>query len=244
MTKSKWTAGRDALGDFAPEFARYNDDVLFGEVWENGALGPKERSMLTVAALAATGTFDSSFAFHLEKAKENGMTGAEISATLTHLAFYVGWPKAWAAFRVAKETWAGETVAGETPPGSAFPRGDPNDAYASCFTGRSYLKMLSTEGVAAAHVTFEPGCRNWWHVHHEGGQILFATHGRGFYRERGKKAVELRPGSVVNVKPEIEHWHGAAKDGWFSHVTIEVPAAGSSTEWIEPVTDEEYGTIA
>jgi 4-carboxymuconolactone decarboxylase len=105
MSNHKVTAGRDALGEFAPEFARYNDDILFGEVWANDSLSPKERSMLTVTALMTSGIFDSSLSFHLGKAKENGITKAEIAAILTHLSFYSGWPKAWAAFRVAKEVW-------------------------------------------------------------------------------------------------------------------------------------------
>jgi alkylhydroperoxidase/carboxymuconolactone decarboxylase family protein YurZ/quercetin dioxygenase-like cupin family protein len=240
MTKQKVTAGKDALGAFAPEFARYNDEILFGEVWENHALSQKDRSLLTVAALVTGGIFDSSLEFHLGKAKKNGISKEEIGAALTHLAFYSGWPKAWAAFRIAKDIWAEENSTSALPSDTLFPLGEPNIAYAKYFTGKSYLKMLTTEGVPIAHVTFEPGCRNWWHIHHKGGQILLVTEGRGYYQEFGKMAQELRPGDTVNISPEIKHWHGAAADSWFSHIAVEIPFPGSSTEWVEPVDDKEY----
>lgn len=124
-----------------------------------------------------------------------------------------------------------------------FPTGSKNDAYAKYFTGTSYLEMLSTEGVVIGNVTFEPGCRNWWHIHHKGGQILLVTGGRGWYQEAGKPARELRPGDVVQIAPEVKHWHGAAKDSWFAHVAVEVPAEGGSNEWVEPVSDEEYDAL-
>lgn len=126
---------------------------------------------------------------------------------------------------------------------SIFPLGDKNDGYAQYFTGQSYLHMLNREGVAVANVTFEPSCRNHWHVHHKGGQILLATAGRGWYQAWGEPARELHPGDVVYVAPEVKHWHGAAKDSWFAHVAIEIPAEGASNEWQEEVTDEEYGRL-
>ena len=100
------TAGRDALGEFAPEFAHYNDDVLFGENWNNGDIDLKTRSMITVVALMASGITDSSLKYHLENAKQHGVTQKEIAAVITHVAFYAGWPKAWAVFNLAKEVWA------------------------------------------------------------------------------------------------------------------------------------------
>lgn len=124
-----------------------------------------------------------------------------------------------------------------------FPIGEKNDAYAKYFIGQSYLKMLTTEGVGIANVTFEPGCRNNWHIHHKGGQILLVTGGRGYYQEWGKEAQELHPGDVVNIAPEVKHWHGAAKDSWFVHLAVEIPSDGSSNEWLEPVDDEQYGKL-
>ena len=107
-----------------------------------------------------------------------------------------------------------------------FPVGEKNEAFAEFFVGQSYLKMLTTEGVGIANVTFEPGCRNNWHIHHKGGQILLCTAGRGYYQEWGKDAVEMKPGDVMNIPPEVKHWHGAAPDSWFSHLAVEAPAEG------------------
>ena len=127
-----------------------------------------------------------------------------------------------------------------------FPKGDLNEAYAKYFTGTSYLNILSMEGVVIANVTFEPKCRNNWHIHNAekgGGQILLCTGGRGWFQEWGKPARELRPGDVVNIPTGVKHWHGAAKDSWFSHLAVEVPGENGSNEWLEPVSDEEYGAL-
>ena len=123
---------------------------------------------------------------------------------------------------------------------SVFPMGEKNEAFAQYFVGQSYLNMLSTERVTIGNVTVEPGCRNNWHIHHKGGQILLCTAGRGYYQEWGKEAQELHPGDVVNIPPEVKHWHGAAKDSWFAHLAVEVPAEGASNEWLEVVNEEDY----
>lgn len=121
-----------------------------------------------------------------------------------------------------------------------FPMGGENKAYEKYFIGKSYLNLLTMERIVIGNVTFEPGCRNNWHMHHKGGQVLLCTAGRGYYHEWGKEPQELHPGDVVNIPPEVKHWHGAAPDSWFAHLAIEVPAEGSSNEWLEPVSDEEY----
>ena len=124
-----------------------------------------------------------------------------------------------------------------------FPRGEENTAYSKYFVGQSYLNMLSVEQVVIGNVTFEPGCRNNWHIHHAksgGGQILLCTAGRGYYQEWGKEPRELKPGDVVNIPAEVKHWHGAAPDSWFSHVAVEVPGAETKNEWCEPVSNEDY----
>lgn len=127
---------------------------------------------------------------------------------------------------------------------SLFGIGDKNSAYDAYFIGQSYLKMLAkNNGVGVANVTFEPGCRNNWHIHHKGGQILLVTDGRGYYQEWGKEAIELNPGDVVNIPAEVKHWHGASKDSWFSHIAIEVPAKDASNEWCEPVNDADYNLL-
>lgn len=244
----KQTAGREALGEFAPKFAQLNDDVLFGEVWSReNQLSLRDRSLVTVTALVAQGLTDASFRYHLENAKKNGIAKTEIAEILTHAAFYVGWPKAWAAFRMAKEVWcedekADDAMAKHTA-SMAFPIGAPNDAFAQYFSGQSFLAPVSAEQVGIFNVTFAPGCRNNWHIHHAkggGGQILLCVAGRGYYQEWGKAARKLLPGDVVNIAAGVKHWHGAAPDGWFSHLAVEVPGAETANEWLEPVEDADY----
>lgn len=242
----KQTAGRDTLGTFAPEFARLNDDILFGEVWSRESLlSLRDRSLVTVVSLMAQGLVDSSFRYHLETARKSGITRTEIAEILTHAAFYAGWPKAWAAFRMALEVWKDDAPAAETGREAhqkemIFPIGAPNDAYAQYFSGQSYLAPISSSQVSIANVTFEPGCRNNWHIHHAdqgGGQILIGVAGRGFYQEWGKEPVEILPGDVINIPTGVKHWHGAAPDSWFSHLAVEVPGVNTSNEWLEPVKD-------
>ena len=131
---------------------------------------------------------------------------------------------------------------------NVFGLGVSNDAYAQYFVGQSFLNPLTDPrcGVFLANVTFEPGCRNNWHIHHAeqgGGQILVCTAGEGWYQEEGKPAVSLVPGTVITIPPEVKHWHGAKKDSWFSHIAIEVPGKDTRNEWCEPVSDEEYANL-
>ena len=206
MGKIVQTAGRNTLGEFAPEFAHFNDDVLFGENWNNQDIDVKTRSIITVVALMASGITDSSLKYHLQNAKNHGVTQKEM----------------------------------------VFPIGAPNDGFAQYFSGRSFLAPISTSQVGIFNVTFEPGCRNNWHIHHAksgGGQILVCVAGRGYYQEEGKEAVEMKPGDCINIPAEVKHWHGAAPDEWFSHLAIEVPGENGSNEWLEPVSDEEYGKL-
>ncbi|MBO8479683.1 MAG: carboxymuconolactone decarboxylase family protein [Bacteroidetes bacterium] len=251
QTKIKQTAGREQLGDFAPKFAELNDDVLFGEVWSRtDKLGLRDRSMVTITALVSSGITDSSLTYHLQTARKNGITRTEIAEILTQVGFYAGWPKAWAAFRLAKDVWTEETEAADEKAKfereMIFPIGKPNDAYARYFIGQSYLAPVSSEQVGINNVTFEPGCRNNWHIHHAtkgGGQLLVCVAGTGWYQEWGKPARLLRPGDVVNIPAGIKHWHGATADSWFAHLAIEVPGEKTSNEWLEPVTDEEYNKL-
>ena len=244
------TAGRDQLGDFAPTFAHLNDDVLFGEIWNEEAIDVKTKCIITVVSLMASGITDSSLGYHLQNAKNNGVTKEEIAAIITHATMYVGWPKGWAVFRMAKEIWNEKMPAlsekDKYQNEIFFPIGEPNDAYAKYFVGQSYLAPLSLTQVPTFNVTFEPGCRNNWHIHHAktgGGQMLICVGGRGWYQEDGKVAVELTPGTVINIPANVKHWHGAAADSWFSHLALEIPGEEASAEWCEPVTDEEYGKL-
>lgn len=245
----KQTAGRDALGEFAPKFAGLNDDVLFGEVWSReDKLSLRDRSLVTVVVLMSMGVTDSSLQYHLMSAKKNGITKTEIAEILTHAAFYAGWPRAWAAFKMAKEIWVEDDKdeRAEHENSMVFPIGEPNDSFAKYFTGRSYLAPLSTAQVGIYNVTFEPKCRNHWHIHHAdngGGQILICIAGRGYYQEWGREAVRMTPGDVVHIPAGAKHWHGAAADSWFSHLAIEVPGENCSNEWLEAVNDNEYSKL-
>ncbi|MDE7361147.1 MAG: carboxymuconolactone decarboxylase family protein [Oscillospiraceae bacterium] len=244
------TAGRESLGEFAPMFAHLNDDILFGEVWNEASISVKTRCIITVVSLMASGITDSSLVYHLQNAKAHGVTKDEIAAIITHATMYVGWPKGWAVFRLAKDVWNEENEAATEKDKFQntlfFPIGEPNDGYAEYFVGQSYLAPISTQQVPIYNVTFEPRCRNNWHIHHAksgGGQMLICVGGRGYYQEWGKEAVELTPGSVINIPAEVKHWHGAAPDSWFSHLAVEVPGEDASNEWCEPVSDEEYNKL-
>ena len=133
----------------------------------------------------------------------------------------------------------------ELPPlePTGFPKGEPNTAYAKYFTGNSYLAALTDSGLPIHNVTFEPRCRNNWHIHHKTGQTLICVSGRGWYQAWGEPARELHAGDVVSIPAEVKHWHGAARDSWFQHVAFSIPVDGASNEWCEPVTDEEYDKL-
>ncbi|SFC10727.1 cupin domain-containing protein [Streptococcus equinus] len=140
---------------------------------------------------------------------------------------------------VDKELFAKENV---------FGQGQPNDAYAQYFDGQSFLNPLvgTDSPLFLANVTFEPGCRNHWHIHKAdkgGGQILICTAGQGWYQEEGKKAVSLEPGKVIVIPANTKHWHGAKKDSWFSHISLEVPGENTSNTWLEAVSEEDYNNL-
>ena len=249
--KIKQTAGREQLGAFAPKFAELNDDVLFGEVWSRtDKLGLRDRSLVTITSLISQGITDSSLTYHLQSAKKNGITRTEIAEILTHIGFYAGWPKAWAAFRLAKEVWNEELTSEDTKAAfqreMIFPIGEPNTAFARYFIGNSYLAPISNDQVIVYNVTFEPGCRNNWHIHRAtkgGGQMLIGVAGEGWYQEEGKPAVRILPGTVIHIPANVKHWHGAATDSWFAHLAFEIAGEETANEWLEPVTDEVYGQL-
>ena len=256
------TAGRTQLGEFAPEFAHLNDDVLFGELWSrNDLLSLRDRSLVTITSLISQGITDSSLKYHLQSAKNNGITRTEIAEAITHMAFYAGWPKAWAAFNLPKEVWSDndadptahtDRVHAPLP----FPLGSPNTAYAQYFTGNSHLAALTPKNIEQgeqtvlpmSNVTFEPGCRNNWHIHHGARQILICVAGKGWYQEWGKPAIALEAGDVIDIPEGVKHWHGAQQHACFQHIATHVAVENSqpdhaSNEWLEPVTDEEYNKL-
>ena len=249
----KPTAGKDSLGNFAPKFAELNDDILFGEVWaREDKLSLRDRSLVTICVFMGKGLFDNSLKYHILNAKNNGITLSEMVEIVTHAAFYAGWPNAWAVFNMIKEAYADEIAkqnkdAGATH-GGIFGMGEPNTDYAEYFIGKSYLKpLVGTDGyLPIANVTFEPGCRNNWHIHKAstgGGQVLICVEGEGWYQEEGKQPQSLKAGDIVEIPANTKHWHGAKKDSWFSHLAFEYPGEDCLIEWCEPVNDEYYETI-
>lgn len=242
----KQTAGRDQLGEFAPKFAELNDDVLFGEVWSReGQLPLKTRSIVTITALISKGITDSSLKYHLMTAKKNGVSKSEMAEILTHLAFYAGWPNAWAALNMAKEVYGDDKTSGH---GGFFGMGEPNDGFAQYFTGNSYLNPMTKEDdpLQIHNVTFEPGCINHWHIHHAskgGGQVLIGVEGEGWCQIEGQDPIKILPGTIVEVPAGAKHWHGASKNSWFSHLAFMIPGEGLSNEWLEPVDEDFYNTL-
>ena len=205
------------LFEFAPAIDAYLKEHLFADIFSRGVLTRSEREIATIAALSSLEGVESQLNSHINIGKNTGLTQAQIDEILKLVSM--------------------------EPKKQIFAIGNKNDAYKDYFTGQSYLNPLTIEQVKTSNVTFEPGCRNNWHIHHKGGQILLGTCGRGYYQEWGKPAQELKEGDVVNIPPEVKHWHGAASDSWFSHIAIEVPSKKGSTQWLEKVSDEEYSKL-
>lgn len=227
---------------FAPATDYYLKAHLFGDIFARNNLTFPERELVTVSALSGIKGVEPQLKSHVRGAKNMGLTDAEIHAIPSVLLQKVGETEAYRAKKAIAEVYSEEIKEGEPIENRVFPKGEPNTAYAKYFIGNSYLAPLATgEGkLHVDNVTFEPRCRNNWHIHHRGGQILICVGGRGWYQEWGKQAQELHPGDVVDIPAEVKHWHGAAADSWFQHIAIGVPAEGASAEWLEPVTDAEY----
>ena len=222
QTKLCGSPVKGELFEFAPALDDYLKEHLFGDIFARGVLTDKEREIATISALVTIGNVQPQLNAHIQIAKNTGVTQEQADEIID----------------IVKNAQYKPT----------FGLGEKNDAYAKYFIGQSYLNPLSKEQVPLFNVTFEPRCRNNWHIHHagkdgKGGQILIVTDGRGYYQEWGKPARELHKGDVVNIPAGVKHWHGAAKDSWFSHIAVEVPSEGSKNEWLEPVSDEEYNKL-
>ena len=213
--------GRPVTGklfEFAPAIDEFLKAHLFGDIFARDNVDWQTRELATIAMLASMKNVDSQLNSHINVGKHNGLTDEQVAEILN----------------IAEKTGAENVL---------FGFGTENTAYAKYFIGKSYLQPMTNEGINAANVTFEPKCRNNWHIHHKTGQTLFVVSGRGWYQEWGKPAQELKAGDVVNIPEGVKHWHGAAKDSWFTHIAISVPNEGASAEWLEPVTDEEYNKL-
>ena len=215
---------KGALFDFHPQLDEYLKTHLFGDIFARDVLDWRTREIVTIAALAARPETEPQLKAHVAIGKLNGITDAQAKA-------------------IVRRVQVAATSAALPSDWSPIPVGEPNTAYAKYFIGNSYLHKLTLDQVPAFGVTFEPGCRNNWHIHHAktgGGQMLIVTAGEGYYQEWGKPARRLKKGDTVNIPANVKHWHGAAPDSWFQHIALEVPGTKQSNEWCEPVDDMAY----
>lgn len=213
--------GRPVSGkvyEFAPAIDEFLKAHLFGDIFVRDNVDWQTRELATIAMLASMSGTEAQLNSHINVGKHNGLTDAQVAEIL----------------EIAGQTGAKNVL---------FGLGAGNAAFARYFVGKSYLQTLDGAGINAANVTFEPKARNNWHIHRKTGQTLLVVSGRGWYQEWGKEARELKPGDVVNIPEGVKHWHGAAKDSWFTHIAITVPAEDAKAEWLEPVTDEEYNKL-
>lgn len=204
--------------EFAPAIDEFLKAHLFGDIFARDNVDWQTRELATIAMLASMNNVTAQLNSHINVGKHNGLRDEQVTEIL----------------EIADKTGA-ETV--------LFGLGEENTVYAKYFIGKSYLQPMTKDGISASNVTFEPKCRNNWHIHHKTGQTLFVVSGRGWYQEWGKPAQELKAGDVVNIPEGVKHWHGAAKDSWFTHIAISVPNEGATAEWLEPVEDEEYNKL-
>lgn len=240
--QSKLT-GRAYNYTFAPATDYYLKAHLFGDIFARNNLTHAQRELVTVSALSGLEGCEVQLKSHINGARNMGVTDAELHSIPAVLAAKVGEREAWRAQKAIAEVFGEEFNGGEPVKDPIFPKGQPNTAFAKYFIGESFLAPLSSGKVPVSNVTFEPGCRNNWHIHHKGIQVLICVGGTGWYQEWGKPARLLKPGDVVEIPEGMKHWHGATKNSWFQHIAFTVAEEGASNEWLEPVTDEEYNKL-
>lgn len=235
--------GRAYHYDFAPATDFYLKAHLFGDIFTRDVLTFAERELVTVGALSALNGAEPQLKAHVAGARNMGVTDEQLHAVPAVLANKVGAMEAYRAKQAVAAVFGEPFADGKPVENMIFPKGEPNTAYAQYFIGNSYLAPLLKETLPMSNVTFEPGCRNNWHIHHNANQILICVGGEGWYQEWGKPAQRLHPGDVVNIPAEVKHWHGATADSWFQHIAIGVAKEGASNEWMEPVADEDYNKL-
>ena len=231
---------------FAPATDYYLKAHLFGDIFARNNLTHAQREVVTVGALCGLKGVEPQLVAHIKGAKNMGVTDEEIHSIPATIAQTVGQEEAWRAQAAIDKVYGTGKAGGAPVDNQIFPTGSLNVNYAQYFTGNSYLHPYDVKAAATANVTFEPGCRNNWHIHHNATQILICVGGYGWYQEWEKPARLLRPGDIVEIKPETKHWHGATADSWFQHLSVTVAGNGGceSNEWLEPVSDEAYGKLA
>ncbi|TCU54613.1 4-carboxymuconolactone decarboxylase [Novosphingobium sp. PhB57] len=233
------------LGPIAPKLAQLTNDVVFADLWRRTDLSPRDRSLVTIAALSAGGDGDQ-LAFHVQRGLENGLTQPQIVEALTHLAFYAGWPKANAAIGVAGKVFARQEVATMSEVQVIRPGQEPKAGPADYFTGSvsvaSPFKGTGAARLGGATVTFQPGAHTNWHTHPL-GQLLIVTAGHGWVQVEGEAAKPIATGDTVFISPGVKHWHGAARNSVMTHVAVSEARDGTSVTWLEPVADDLYNKL-
>jgi 4-carboxymuconolactone decarboxylase len=234
----------------APELAELTNRVLFGDLWKRPDLTPRDRSLVTMAALVAIGQPEQ-LPFHLNRAMDNGLTREEAAEVVTHVAFYAGWPRAMSAVPVVEKVFAGRSAKSEaaasTQPDTMITRAGTDSAAgpADYFTGEVKVAgRFSTEAparVSGGTVSFAAGARTAWHTHPL-GQTLFVVSGKGLVQKEGGPVEVMEPGDVVFIAPHVKHWHGAAADGPMTHLAVAESLNGLAVTWMEKVSDEQYAT--
>lgn len=241
--QTKLLGGNPFSYSFAPSIDYDLKAHLFGDIFARDILTYADREIITVSALASMEGTEPQLKAHISGARNMGVSNDQLHEIPTVLAAKVGQMEAYRAKKAIAEVDGEKFCEGKPLESVIFPIGKPNTDYAKYFIGDSYLAPLLKEGLPMSNVTFEPRCRNNWHIHHKSIQILICVDGEGWYQEWGKTAQKLYPDSVVNIPREVKHWHGAASDSWFQHIAIAVSDEGASNEWLEPVTDEEYNKL-
>ena len=225
---------------FAPQTDYYLKAHLFGDIFARNNLSFADREIVTVSAISALQGCEPQLKAHVSGARNMGVSDGQLHEIPAVLRDRVGETEAVRCERAVAEVFNEPSQAVNTVDFNVWPQGEPNP-YGQFFTGNSYLADM---GGGLFNVTFEPGCRNNWHVHHRQVQVLICVAGRGWYQEWGKEAVEMTPGTVIAIPAEAKHWHGAARDSWFQHLTYHTSVEeGASNEWLEPVTDDIYNKL-
>ena len=236
-------SGKPVHIDFAPQTDYYLKAHLFGDIFARDVLTPAEREMATVSAISALPGCEPQLQAHIRGARNMGVSEADLQQIPDVLAARVGAAEG-ARCRNAINAVDGKSIDDTAVLESVWPKGEFNAAYAQYFIGNSYLAPMDGANGGPTNVSFEPRCRNNWHIHHGAVQVLICVSGRGWYQEWGKEPVEMREGSVIAIPAEVKHWHGAARDSWFQHLAYMTRVEeGASKEWLEPVGDDVYDRL-
>lgn len=234
--QSRLVGGREYKYDFCPQEDYYLKSHLFGDIFAGDQLSEADREIVTVAALSGMKGVDAQLASHKRGAVAMGNTAEQVEQLCNYLS----------ENGLSQSDNAADACHGD------WPKGSPNTHFAQYFTGNSHLAPIKPKNLSAeeqsvqsySNVTFEPGCRNNWHIHHGAHQILICVSGKGWYQEWGKPAIPLQPGDIIDIPEGVKHWHGAHRDSWFQHIATHVKTSDKvSNEWLEEVSDEEYHNI-